>query len=149
MKELLNAIRTALEGIERVTVFVTPDENFLPHEVRLPAIGIKDGSDRRSEGVSMTMSSTIEVKIIPWVKLAKDEASILGDPASGEMGIIDLSSAIHVVLDDNLFSISGLESAFSSSETGSKLLGDERELLVNKVITYNYEKEGDRPCLSR
>lgn len=149
MKELLAAIKAALESIDDVTVFVTPHENFLPHKTRMPAIGIKDGTIKRREGVSLTMESTMEVKLIAWVGLAKDEASILGDISSSQMGIIDLSNAIHTVLDDNLLGLDGVISAFSTVEAGADMVGDNRETLVNKVITYNYEKQGDRPCTSR
>ncbi len=148
MHQLLQAIKTALEAITGVDVFVTPDENFLPNNVRLPAVGIKDGAVRRVQGAGMTQVSTLEVKIIPWVFLAKDEASILGDASSSEPGIIALSDEIHAVLDDNLLAVAGVESAFSSGESGSVLGIMDAGDIVNKVITYTYEKQGDRPCMS-
>lgn len=149
MKELLIAIKAALKSIDGVTVFVTPHENFLPRKTRMPAIGIKDGAIQRREGVSLTMETTMEVKLIAWVGLAKDEGTILGDSSANQMGIIDLSDAIHARLDDNLLGLDGVISAFSPSEAGADMVGDNRETLENKVITYNYEKQGDRPCTTR
>lgn len=148
MHHLLPAIKTALEAITGVDVFVTPDENFLPNNVRLPAIGIKDGAIRRAQGAGMTQMSTLEVKVIPWVFLAKAGASILGDASSSQPGIIALGDAIHTVLDDNLLGIAGVESAFSSGESGSTLGIMDAGDIVNKVITYTYEKQEDRPCMN-
>lgn len=145
-EQLIKAIRTALDSIPRVSVFVTPDENFLPNKARLPAIGIKDGTIQRSEGASMSQSSNIEVKLVAWVNLAKPEASVLGDGSTTQVGVIELAEAIHKALDDNLLGIAGITSAFSSTEAGSKLMDGDRKLLVSKIITYNYDHEGDRPC---
>jgi hypothetical protein len=52
---------------------------------------------------------------------------------------------VHGVLDLNLLGIDGMEHAYSPEESGSDLFGDERDMIVRKVLTYEYTKTAERP----
>lgn len=149
MKALLNAIKTQLQTdltyVRDGDVFITPHEDFLPHDVKFPAVGIKDGSIIRAERMGGCMEYEISVSLIPWVAMAKPEASIMGDSATSRKGVLDVADDIHTALDENLLAISGMQEAFSPSESGSETLGSDTRLLQKKNITYVYRKEGNRP----
>jgi hypothetical protein len=145
MRLLIEAIKEKLEELGGVAVFVTPNENFLPNRVRLPAVGIKDGSIRRTLGGGGSQEESLDVSMTLWVQLGKPEASIMGDRAAKEMGILEFAEKVHTLLDGELLGIPGMEEAWSASESPSSLVETDRALQI-KVITYTYDKEGNRPC---
>ena len=148
MKELLLAIQTQLQtdltNIRDGDIFITLHENYIPAHVRPPCIGIKDGDIIRIELAGGMWEVTMEVMIIPYVQLAKDEASIIGDSSTGKKGVLDVVDDIHVSLDENLLGITGMQAAFSPSESKSEYFGDEKESLQRKIVRYQYIKEEER-----
>lgn len=148
MKELLSAIisqlQTALTYIRDGDIYVTPHENYIPNAVRPPCVGLKDGGITRTELSGGMWEVALMAKLIVYVQLAKDEASVMGDSATGKKGVLDIVDDIHVSLDENLLDIEGMQEAFSSSENESEMFGDEKEALQRKIITYQYVKEEDR-----
>ena len=150
MKELLTAIKTQLQTdltyVRAADVFITEDENLIPDAVKFPAVGIKDGPVVRTEEAGGMMEYALTVKIIPYVQLSKPEAAIMGDTSTGKEGILDIEADIHESLDENLLSITGMISAVAlPNQPESELFGDETEVVVRKVISYQYEKETQRP----
>lgn len=152
MKTLVQAIQTALRsGIDYIRdadIVIVPHINFLPNEVRLPAIGIKDGPVRRTELAGGMMRYAMQVKIAAWVQLMKEEAAIIGDIAGeGRKGVLDTATDIHAILDENLLSISGMTKAVSAAnEPESEMILDAgKPVMQRKVLIYDYEKEEARP----
>jgi len=150
VKELLTAIKTQLQTdltyVRAADVFITEDENLIPDAVKFPAVGIKDGPVVRTEEAGGMMEYALTVKIIPYVQLSKPEAAIMGDTSTGKEGILDIEADIHESLDENLLSITGMISAVAlPNQPESELFGDETEVVVRKVISYQYEKETQRP----
>ena len=150
MKELLTAIKTQLQTdltyVRAADVFITEDENLIPDAVKFPAVGIKDGPVVRTEEAGGMMEYALTVKIIPYVQLSKPEAAIMGDTSTGKEGILDIEADIHESLDENLLSITGMISAVAlPNQPESELFGDETEVVVRKVTSYQYEKETQRP----
>ena len=150
MKELLAAIKlqlqTDLTYVRAGDVFVTEDENLIPSAVKFPAVGIKDGPVVRTEEIGGMMEYALTVKIIPYVQLSKPEAAIMGDTSTGKEGILDIEADIHESLDENLLAITGMISAVAlPNQPESELFGDETEVVVRKVISYQYGKETARP----
>jgi hypothetical protein len=151
MKALINAIREVLQ--EKLTYirtgdfFIAPHEDFIPRDVKFPAIGIKDGQILRSEGLDSSMEYTMEVMLIAWVAVHKPEASIMGDGGEESLikGVLDVADDIHDCLDENFLDIDGLIEAFSPSEAGSETMGADNQFLQKKKITYRYVIQGDRP----
>ena len=146
MKELLTAIQTQLQTdltyIRDSDIYIAPHENYIPSQVRFPAVGIKDGPVIREElsrGVILEIERT--VTLVVYVKLAKPEAAVMGDAAAGKKGVLDIVSDIHSSLHDNNLSLSGTSLAFSPSEDQSELFGDEQEYIQMKIITYKYTRE--------
>jgi len=150
MKDLLTAIqtqlRTDLTYIRDSDIYIAPHENYIPSQVRPPCVGIKDGIITRRELAAGMMEYTLNVTIVIMVQLAKDEANIIGDTATGKKGVIEIADGVHASLDENLLGITGMQEAVSDpTESGSELFGDEKEVLQRKRINYQYVKEEERP----
>jgi len=146
MKDLLTAIqtqlRTDLTYIRDSDIYIAPHENYIPTQVRFPAIGIKDGPVTRTE---LTRGEVVEseraVSIIVYVKLAKPEAAVMGDDATDKKGVLDIINDIHDSLHGNKLSLSGTSHVFSPSESESELFGDESEYVQKKAVRYEYTQE--------
>ena len=150
MKELLTAIKTQLQTdltyVRDKDIFVTEDENLIPDAVKFPAVGIKDGPVERRELAGSMMEYVMGVKVIVYVQLTKPEAAVMGDTATGKKGVLDMEGDVHASLDENLLSITGMQSATAAPlSPESELFGDEEEVIQRKVITYQYVKEEARP----
>jgi len=149
MRELLAAVKTQLQtGLDYVRdrdVNVVPSEGFIPAGVRFPCVGLKDGGLTRTELAGGMWEVVLTVKLVVYVQLLKEEASIMGDSAAGRKGVLEIAEDIHAALDENLLGINGMIEAFSPNEGESELFGDDSELLQRKVITYQYVKQEDRP----
>jgi hypothetical protein len=122
-------------------VFVTEDENIVPAKTKFPAVGIKDGPVTRQRLPGNSLIITLNVRLIIWVQLMKGQATILGNAATGDKGVLEIEEDIHTALDGNLLSISGMQDAFAVPDTGSELAGDEQDALQRKVVEYEYIKE--------
>ena len=145
MKGLLTAIqthlRTSMTYMRDKDIYITPHENYIPAGVRFPCVGIKDGDIDGTDCMGGGKESRMKVTIVPFVQLAKAEATIMGDAATGKKGILDVSDDIMGALNKNLLGISGLESASCKKSTGSETFGDDEEALQRKLITAIYEKK--------
>lgn len=148
MKTILLAIqeklRSDLSYIRDGDIYISPHENYIPGSVRPPCIGIKDGRIVRKELASGMMETTAQVILAIYVMLAKEEAGIVGDEASGQKGILEIAADIHTALDENLLAISGMIEAFSPAESPATLFGT-GPYLEQKLITYEYVMEEERP----
>ena len=100
MKALLTAIqtqlRTDLTTIRDSDIYIAPHENYIPNQVRPPCVGIKDGRIVRKELTGGMMEVTLDVTIAIFVHLAKDEASIMGDTATGKKGVLEIGEDVGV-----------------------------------------------------
>ena len=146
MTAIKSQLQTDLTYVRDKDVFITEDENLIPSAVKFPAVGIKDGPVVRTEEIGGMMEYALTVKIIAYVQLSKPEAAIMGDASASKEGILDMEADIHESLDENLLSITGMQSATAlANQPESELFGDETEVVVRKVISYQYEKETERP----
>jgi len=145
MKSLLTAIKsqlqTSLTYIRDRDIYITPHENFIPHAVRPPCVGIKDGRIGRDRLMGECVESKMAVSIIAFVQLQKDEASIMGDASTSKKGVLDICADIETALNNNLLDLSGIQGAWCESSAPSEMFGDDRETLQRKIITVNYEKQ--------
>ena len=149
MKELLTAIKTALQdGISCVQdndVYIAKHENIIPPATKFPCIGVKDGSISKEELLCSMMGYVLQVKIVVYVRIMQSEASIVGN-AAGEKGVLEIVEDIHTLLDENTFGLNGyILGGPTGSEPESEWFGDETASLQRKIITYEYEKELERP----
>lgn len=148
LKELLTAIKAQLQTdltyIRDLDIYVTPHANYIPNATRLPCVGIKDGGISRNELPGGMWGVTLTVKLVVYVQLAKEEASIMGDTASSKKGVLDIVDDIHTTLDENLLDITDMQEAFSSAESESEMFGDDEDAVQRKIVTYQYVKEEDR-----
>lgn len=149
MKDLLLAIqaelRRELTYIRDGDIFITPHLNYIPHVFKNAFVGIKDGRVTREELSGSMWRVTMRVKIASYVQLQKEEASIVGDEASGIKGVLEIPDDINAALDENLLGIDGMIEAYCSPvEEESETFGDEKEGLQRKIISVEYVKEVER-----
>lgn len=149
MKELLTAVkaelRAELDYVRDSDVFVAPHANFLPSGVRFPCVALKDGPIGIEELAGGMMRWSLDVNVVVYVQLVKDEASIMGDEGTGRAGVLDIVDDVHTALDENLLDITGMEAAYCVREQASELFADKTNAVQRKIVTYRYEKEGARP----
>lgn len=150
MKELLAAVKQALQTglaarLRPQDVYITPALELIPNGVKAPAVGIKDGPVRRSELASGMLDVDLTVEVALFAQVLKPESSVMGDPATGQPGVLDLAAEVHAILDENTLGIAGMLDAFSPSESGSETVGTEAEMFQRKIITYRYLKQEERP----
>ena len=149
MKALLTALKsqvqTALTYVRALDVRVVPHVDVMPVGAKSPCIGLKDGPVQCVELAGGMMRWIMKVHLVVYVRLAKDEASVMGDVAASRKGVLDIADDLHENLDENLLSISGMESAYCPAETESELVTIDGDAFQRKILTYQYEKEGSRP----
>jgi hypothetical protein len=143
MDTILGTIQPVLQALPGIKskrdVYITPDEKLIPSGLRQPSIGLKDGTVRRVELGGGMVEETLQVTCIAMVKLDGDDSLV------GEAGVIALVKSIESALDENLLGLPGMESAWSPSETASQLFStDNRQFLVKKNITFEYERTRQR-----
>ena len=143
MKALLQKIKETLqENLDYVRdkdIYITPHINLVPPASKYPCIGLKDGRVTRKELAGDMLEITMQVHIVPYVRLIKeDETGIQGTAV--KKGILDMVQDIHDVLDDNLI-LPEIQAAFCPAERESELFNDGKIVLTRKVLIYEYVKE--------
>lgn len=140
MKDLLSAIKTALRA---ATTYVRDRDIYITEDVRLirsaggyPAIGIKDNGSTYTVETSDQEKETMGVVIACYTQLDKPEAAIMGDPATGAKGLLDLAADILLAL-DTTFSGQVDMSDTSGGASPSELIIDERHAI--QMLTLNIE----------
>ena len=145
MKSLLTAIKTQLQtelsDVRDADIFIAPHINFIPAAVRMPCVGIKDGTIVRQEQIGGYIAETYQVQLAVYVNSRKDEAAIMGDESVDQKGVLDMVAEVHSALHQQLMNLSGVISAFCSTEQASEMFGDDTATVVRKIIIYQYEKE--------
>lgn len=148
MRTLLAAIQTQLRSdltyVRDQDVYITPHPNYVPRGVQPPFIGLKDGPVARRELAGGWIEVTRQVLVVVYTALAKEEASVMGDAAAGQKGVLEIEEDVHASLDENLLSIDGMQSAWSPSAAASEMFGDAQRSLQRKIITYEYIGEEER-----
>jgi len=151
MKALLTAVKAELQSrlkynIRKDDVFITPHVDYIPAAAKMPCIGIKDGRVLRKELAGGEMEYTLHIRIAVFVQNHKGiEYVILGDDPSNRDGVLDIEEDIHEILDENLLGIARMEDAFCTESAESDMVGRDKDLLQQKIITYEYLQKGDRP----
>lgn len=148
MDSLLPVIKTELakvfDGVIRASdIFITPHAAFIPHSVRMPCCGIKDGKIKVIEQISDSWEIEAQVRFCLYQEIRRDEAGITGDPASGAPGVLDLARILREGMARNLLGLerSGVIAALWTSESGSELFDRDGTMTVRKVCTYTYHRE--------
>lgn len=149
-KTLLTTIQTDLQaaaGLSYVadeSIFITPDEDFIPAELSLPAIALKDGPetfDRDPVGfpAERWQMSNHQIHAIAYVSLTAGDSPVIGDDADGIYGILDLCTAIDAALEAAWAAISGVEDFRIVDSPESQIIGGNGGvLLLKKRRTYEY-----------
>lgn len=144
VRELLTAVqarvREALDYVRDTDVFVTPDVDFIPHGVRLPAVAIKDGPVQVREQIAGLEERVMRVGLVVWVDLADPEATVMG--ASAERGVLAVAADVVDALRDQTLGLSGVILARPVAESESELAADDSRAASRKAITMEYTWEG-------
>jgi hypothetical protein len=142
MKDLIIATRASIRaGITYVKdrdVFVTEDLRLIRNSGGYPAIGIKDGGivfgfeggDQGDEALQLSFSLQ--------VKLAKSEASIMGDDSTSSTGVLDMAKNLIALLTDNL--PAGIDLALPLSVGESEILSTDNLDVVMLPVVMKFER---------
>jgi len=144
MKNLLTTIKSELQALSYIRpsdVFITFDDGYLPDDVRLPCIGIKDGKTERTEGIGGCLNEKLNVSVVIWQQIYRDESSIIGDESAGRKGVLDIAEDVHDILNNNLLDLPCIQAAFCYAENASELMLTENQFIQRKVLSYEYERE--------
>lgn len=143
MKATLTAIKAALQGAASLDyfrdddIFITPDADYVPRQVKMPCIGIKDGAIRYDLDYGADVKQ-MDVEIAVFAEILRNEqSSIIGDGT--RKGILEIADDVIGVLNDNLLSASLRENRILR-ETAGKLFASDTSLAVQKVLTFGIVK---------
>ena len=135
MEGLITAIQTTLkeiDGIREPDVFLSLDPDVIPKSAGFPCIGLKDGKVQRSELPGGVTELTMNVDVIVYEKVAREEASI--------RKVLSLAGQVHDVLDDYLLD-EYVKDVVPGNEDPIRLMYREKALLLRKIIPYQYFRE--------
>jgi hypothetical protein len=143
MKTLISAIKAQLQTdltyVRDSDIYVTEDLLLIPDTVRCPAVAIKDGDIDYTIETQVQETDTLEVTLAAYVELRKPEATIMGDAATGQKGVLDIIADIVAALKNN--TLSGQAAvAVPVAETASELLADEKTAIQTKTVTMRYSR---------
>ena len=147
MKILIAAIKAALQTglsgtVRPADIYITPHVNYIPRSVRMPCVAIADGGSDRAELLGGAVSVTAKITVVIYVDLAKEEAVIMGDAATGQKGLLDMADAVCSILDGDTLGVAGVLWAQCHAESASELFGDETAMVCRKILDYDYTMEG-------
>jgi hypothetical protein len=144
MKDILlgvrDKLRSSLDYVRGSDIVIVEGDYIMPASIKYPAIGIKDGAISYVEFTQDQKYDAYLVKIICFVQLQKNtEASIIGDDAAGQKGVMDVASdCITALRKDDL---SGLvHAATPIGEAESINLIDQAQDVQSKIITIRYDR---------
>ena len=126
-----DAIRT-IDGIREPDVFLSPEPDVIPQSAGFPCIGIKDGRVVRSELMGGVTELTMDVDIIIYERVAREEAAI--------RNVFALTGKVHAALDDNLLG-DYVRDVVPGNEDPIRLMYREKALILRKIISYQYFRE--------
>jgi len=136
MRGLLPLIQTALAGvftgIRSSDIFLIPDPDIIPHGVRFPCIGIKDGKVDISELMAGVLEKTLPVEIYCYDRLSPGDDCILEFLAKAD--------EISDELTENYLS-GYVKSVSPRSQTPIKIMYTKEGLILRKGLFYQYERE--------
>ena len=83
--------------------------------------------------------------VIIYVKLTEGETPITGQTTPRIYGVLEIASDIDGLLSENYLSITGMEQAWLVNEQASRTIGYDELVLQQKIMTFQYTKQEDRP----
>lgn len=142
MKTLLIAIRdylradTTLSYVQDRSIFITPDEYWLPDSITFPAISIKDGSAFNDQRLCKNYLQDSMVIVNLYQQAINDPEQLV----IGSNSVLDMAGTVKTSLIDRKFSISGLQNAFISEEGASENFQDKTgsKYIQKKAIIIKY-----------
>ena len=148
MRELILAVQQALQlnlslsDYRDSDIFIATSETSLPVGVRLPAFGIKDGTDTETKMTCDVSRNVMGITIICWSPSGGvEDAQVVGDAT--QPGALQMADDAEEVLGDDLLNISGMQFVSRTTSNPSIELVDQasgREV-QQKMIMFEYERE--------
>lgn len=135
MLGLMMLIQERLRTIQEVRdadVFFSLDPDIIPVSAGFPCIGIKDGPVTRHDLTGGVTELTMNVDIIVYEKVARDEMSV--------RTVLGLVRKIHDALDAFMLD-DYVKEADPVNETPISLMYREKALILRKTIPYQYAME--------
>ncbi|MBM9605967.1 hypothetical protein [Desulfopila inferna] len=142
MKQLIEStratIRTGIGYIKDRDVFVTEDLRLIRNSGSYPAIGIKDGGINFAFESGDQGDESLQLSFSLQVKLAKSEASIMGDDSTGSIGVLDMAKDVIALLVDTL--PAGIDLALPVSVGESEILSTDNLDIVMLPVVMKFER---------
>lgn len=142
--------RPELSYVRDADIAIVPSEQHLPGPApKFPCIAVKDGKISRRELSGGAKEWRMEVKVMVYTALQKDqERSVIGDASAGQPGILLLARDVCAVLADNLLGMEPLIQAadITAEEESNLYVRDESSAIQRKKIIIIYTKETQGSC---
>jgi len=141
-----NELSDTLEAfIPKKNIYITSHIDIVPYDVRFPCIGIKDANIKRTDLNSGWQFVQKNIQIVAYVEAKKNDEAIIGN--QNTMGILELSKAIQIVLDENNLKDNSIQYAFCTDESGSEAYSDTKKIVQRKVLNFVYHMQEKRPAM--
>lgn len=149
MKALLLAVQDRLQSqvdyVRAADIYITPNLDIIPTAAGRPCIGIHDGPVTREELAGDVIASSMIVDLVIYVRILKNEASVVGDAATSAKGVLDIEADIDAALDSWLPASTYIRGGWKGGPTdGSEIVADGTQAASRKVLRYRFEKQEDR-----
>ncbi|MEW5803725.1 MAG: hypothetical protein AB1847_16650 [bacterium] len=127
MKDLLTAIKTALQEAESLAsirdadIYITEDETEIPPSTMYPAIEIKDGQIKNDQQIGGRYVQYAQVQITVYQRVMQPEQSLMGTK-----GVLAIAAVINTLLTGNrlgfLTGSGQVMNVFPIGETASQIM---------------------------
>lgn len=150
MEELLTEIQSKLQidisDIRKQDIYITPAIFWVPDQIKIPCIGIKDGHIKRKDLAGGMQEVTLNVHIIILISIFKGEAAIIG--TNSRKGILrhakDIEESLLESYAASFLGIDGMINCDLVAEKETEYFGsrgNDQNSLGRKIMTYEYIKE--------
>lgn len=144
MNDLLQALVRELKALGTFgdRVFITESQEFLPPELKTPAVGLKDGDLASEDLTAGCQRETLEVHVFVYAEARVPGQALLGS-SNGKPGVLDQAHAVRQRLHGNLLGLEeqGIISA-RVKEIGESISWQEpARIMTSKYLTLVYERE--------
>lgn len=133
-----STIRSGIGYVKDRDVFVTEDIRLVRNAGGYPAIGIKDGGVQFGADAGESGDETLTLTFSLQVKLAKSEASIMGDTSTNSVGVLAFAKDIIELLKDS--PPGDIDTALPVSIGESEILETDNLQIVMLPVTMKFER---------
>ncbi len=135
LKDTKTRLRSSISYIRNNDIYITEDIRLVRKSGNYPAIGIKDGGIQFSSLVSVQDDDTLQLTIVAYVSLQKQEAMIIG--TSTYKGVLEVATDIITHLSDHTFN-DRFETALPLSLGESEILVEDGKAIMMVPVVMQF-----------